>query len=260
MLLRLLSWKYMTEALNTRPFNDEKHSLKEVPLACVLDLDDTVIDTSQMLELFFPVAAKYGIASESLKEARLKAREDGGSLDVADYVISVIGRENWENLHGDFVDFAKENDLLLPGAQTALDSLAQSDVVYGFKTFGGPIWQPAKRDVAGIDSAIPMHVVNRKNKGEMMSARYDVERERFVIDWLGCVAAKVAMIDNDPTSFNGLEEFIDRDQVLALWIPHTDTDKSKPVIDGVVQVANLEEGMRELSKWSGIPELSGGSI
>lgn len=243
----------MTELAPRNRQNPE--SLPRVPVAVIFDFDDTLFDTSRAVEkLLLPKLAVRGISAEMLAEARAAAHRDNNrSLDVVDYVIQQCGQEVWDEIAAEYTEQGRRMDLLLPGAATAMESLHDVGIPFGIKTYGTPELQDLKRSAIQLPVDVPFRVINHRNKGAMIRETYDHTRGVFVIEWLGYVASRVALLENDPTAFAGLEEHMATGHVLGAWIPHSEADRQKPVPDGVREEKDITSAMATLGEWASQP-------
>lgn len=244
----------MTEVdlnLNSRIHRESK-KLPRVPLAIIFDLDDTLFNTSLSMEkLLMPTLVRHGIDPLALNEARAaEHRNNNGSLDLVEYAIAKGGQKTWDDISAGYVNEGRRIDLLLPGAQEAMDACDSAGVPFGIKTYGNPLLQVLKRDASHIPTTVPFHVIDHKDKGEMLDGMYDEELGGFVIEWLGCVASRIVMFENDPTAFRGLERHIANDRALAIWIPHSETDRAKSGPAGLVKRETIAGGMAAVAKWT----------
>lgn len=247
----------MTEPGLHNMISDVSDALPRTSLVAIFDLDDTLLDTTLAVQkLLLPQLAKLGISEEVLAEARKAAhRENNTSFDVAEYVISHHGQEAWAAIAAAYIEEGKGLDLFLPGAHEVVGMLRRAHIPVGIKTYGNPQLQVPKRDAMRVPADIPFHVINHRDKGKMLDAAYDAERQEFVIEWLGYCASHVVMFENDPTAFNGLEEHIATGRVLAIWVPHSQADRQKPMPVGVREAQDLTSGLEILIQWTDIPEI-----
>lgn len=230
-------------------------SFSQVPLAAIFDFDDTLFNTNLSVEkLLLPKLATRGISANKLADARREAHQHGNkSLDVIEYTIQQCGQEAWDEIAAEYIEQGRQLDLLLPGAAVAMDALRAAQIPFGIKTYGTPDLQALKRSAIQLPEDIPFHVIDHRNKGTMLREMYDEERNVFMIEWLGHVAAsRVAMFENDPTAFRGLEEHMAEGRVLGLWVPHTESDRMKAVPEGVREEKDLESAVVAMAMWAGI--------
>ena len=230
-------------------------ALEPVPLAVIFDLDDTLFDTSLSVEkLLLPKLAARGVSAQMLTEAREAAHQNGNkSLDVIEYTIQQCGQEAWDEIAAEYVQEGRDLNLLLPGATAAMDLLRAAEIPFGIKTYGTPALQALKRSAMQLPDDVPFYVIDHRNKGVILSEMYDEKRGVFMIEWLGHVAAvRVAMFENDPTAFRGLEEHMAEDRVLGLWTPHSDGDRMKLAPEGVREEKDLASAMSTLAVWADI--------
>lgn len=247
----------MTKAVHHNRIDEDSKKLSRVPLAVIFDLDDTLFNTSLSMEkLLLPILVKHGINPDALNDARAaEHRKNNGSLDLVQYAIDKGGQKTWDEISAGYVNDGKKIDLLLPDAQAAMDRFKAANVPFGIKTYGNPLLQILKRDASRIGPSVPFHVINHRDKGEMLDAMYNEKLEGFVIEWLGCAASRIVMFENDPTAFRGLEKHIECGRVLAIWIPHSDIDRAKPNPISLVEQKDMASAMAAVSKWSSVPNL-----
>lgn len=233
----------------------DSESLPHVPVAVIFDFDDTLFDTSRSVEkLLLPKLAARGISAERLAEARAAAHRDNNrSLDVVDYTIQQCGQDAWDEIATEYAEQGRGMDLLLPGAAAAMESLHDAHIPFGIKTYGTPQLQELKRSAIRLPADIPFRVINHRNKGAMIREMYDEMQGVFIVEWLGYVASRVALFENDPTAFVGLEEHMAAGRVLGAWIPHSEADRQKPVPDGVREEKDMTSAMTTLVEWADQP-------
>lgn len=239
---------------NNRVARDQAGILRPVAHAVILDLDDTLFNTSlSVTDLLLPALRRYGVTPEEIERARQAAHRDNNqSLDIVVYITQKCGAEVWDNVKEEYLSKGKTREFLLPGAQAFIDYLVVADIPFGIKTYGNPILQEMKRQVLALPDTVPFHVINHRKKGEMLARMYNSETGRFEIGWLGVAASRVALVENDPTAFEALESYIRTDQVLPVWIP-TARDRKKPVPVGVWPTDGLQESIHVLVSWVNNP-------
>lgn len=233
--------------------NSDAKQLRRVPLAVIFDLDDTLLDTQLAIdEALHPALEAQNLSPEDFNRNREEYKnKTGHSLDAYAYVTERVGEAAWQTVAAQYAERGKDLNLWLKGAQEAFSTLQKADIPFGIKTYGSDEMQQLKRQAMAIDETVPFHVINHRNKGEMLSTMYSPEHEGFEVKWLGdFVASRVVMFENDPSAFKGLEGHIEAGRVQAIWVPHTEGDRQKEVPVGVTEVPDIATGMKSVAEWS----------
>ena len=125
----------------------------------IFDLDNTLIDTEAIKEVFKDVAEEYGIPREEAWGAYLQAREDKqGNIKLTPETYTVELQEKFPDkgveLSGVYamIDkrFKKPEDLLLPGAQELLEMCKKEGLNMYLLSLGIEEWQREKIERADL--------------------------------------------------------------------------------------------------------------
>lgn len=171
----------------------------------VIDLDRTIIGFDEVMELAEKTCEQAGIDFAAIKEAQLKAAEDGIPYSPL-RTIDEMGEDKLAQFKQRFVELAESEKLIFDDARRYMEKLEQKGLQYLIMTFATEAdWQKLKLEAAGLID-VPHVITFNQRKGEDI-AGWRTSDGKFKPPVTGVVEAKeIIFIDDRLRVFEGLPE------------------------------------------------------
>lgn len=170
-----------------------------------LDLDRTLLDTTQLVALFENyLAIHHPELARLVRVARQEIEQSGGSYNILHGVRQHVA-DGGDQLVQDFSVSVRENKhLLLPYAKELIDAIIASGQPWGIMTYGGRQWQMIKLDLSGLGH-VPVIIIPGKGKGKRIAGWQDSDGQyRLPETYGGSIVDTVVLVDDKPVEFDGL--------------------------------------------------------
>ena len=182
----------MSPKYDMPPITNYETEPREVDTFVVIDLDRTVLNTSNLISLLCSLLPKFGVTAEDAIEAESMIRAaDGSSLFPIGFLRGQFGDEPVDAVMDDIREMAELGEikemLLYRGSYELLDALDGEDVPWGIMTYGEVADQEFKLDIfrrmTNRDkSNCPAEITDKPKKSRWIHKDWYTEDGRIKID------------------------------------------------------------------------------
>lgn len=222
----------------------------------VLDFDRCIGNTDKARDILWAVIeSEAGITVAEMQAAERAVDKKGFRFDMVEYVAKELlhrkSGKSWQMIREIYVDAAKTQDLLEPGARQLLDLLDAHDLPYGILTYGKESWQLAKLEAAGlIDRGVPFEITQIERKGQVLTPwRHGDEfivPPAMIRGFRPLRVKHIVFLDDKPVSFEGIPEGV-RGICVRPATSVLRPSQQGVVPDGVDEVAGIEGAIELLN-------------
>ncbi len=215
--------------------------------AIVFDLDNTLIGTEKIKDLFYQLAMDHGCSEREAREIYINAREKRGKIKISlesfgrflELELKKAGKNFSDKLFEQTNTKLRSGSLLFSGVRGLLGQLMKKEIPIYLLSLGVREWQEKKIKWAGLDKFFPSDNIIFTDNSSVKEGKAEALKRIFGSDFNG---TGVVLVNDKPDESEELLEMFPR---LRVFLRQEVRDKRYKEID----FARLERKYKERVVW-----------